>query len=258
MKVVLLAGGMGSRISEESHLKPKPMIEIGEKPILWHIMKIYATYGFTEFIICCGYKGTVIKRYFVNYYQNASDVHIDLADETCIPVENIAEPWKVTMVDTGLHTLTAGRIKKIREYVGEAPFMMTYGDGVGNINIRKLLEFHQVHGRTATITAAKPAGRWGNLQMDERTGQVTSFREKSHADTAWVNAGFAVFNPEIFSWLGDGNSMLETEPYERLSAAGEMIAYRHEGFWHPMDTMRDKGILEQLWNEGNAPWKLWQ
>lgn len=172
--------------------------------------------------------------------------------------EDIAEPWKVTMMDTGLHTLTAGRIKKIQEYIGEEPFMMTYGDGVGDIDIPKLLEFHQSHGKIATITAAKPAGRWGNLEINEQTGQVTAFREKNRVDTAWVNAGFAVFQPEIFDWLGDGNSMLEEEPYEKLSVAGEMVAYHHTGFWYPMDTLRDKRVLEQLWNEGKAPWKLWK
>lgn len=178
MKVVILAGGMGSRISEESHLKPKPMIEIGDKPILWHIMKIYASYGFTDFIVCCGYKGTMIKQYFVNYYRNASDITVELGNDTSYVNKNVAEPWNVTMIDTGLHTLTAGRILDVRDYVGDEPFMLTYGDGVGNINIKEVLKFHNSHGKAATITAAKPAGRWGNLQIDEETELVSAFREK--------------------------------------------------------------------------------
>lgn len=258
MKVVILAGGMGSRISEESHLRPKPMIEIGDKPILWHIMKIYASYGFTDFIICCGYKGTMIKQYFVDYYKNISDVCVELDSETSHALKSNVEPWKVTMVDTGLHTLTAGRILKVLEYIGDEPFMLTYGDGVGNVDIRELLDFHQERGRVATITAAKPAGRWGNLQINEENDLVTAFREKDAIDTAWVNAGFAIFSPKIFEYLGDGSMMLENLPYENLASDGQMVAYRHYGFWHPMDTMRDKAVLEEMWNSGHAPWKIWE
>lgn len=256
MKVVLLAGGMGTRISEESHLKPKPMIEIGDYPILWHIMKIYSSYGFNDFIICCGYKGHMIKEYFMNYYMHASDITIDLKDNATTVHENVAEPWKITLVDTGLHTPTAGRVLKVKKYIGDEPFMLTYGDGVSNVDIKKLLEFHHSHGKIATITAAKPTGRWGTIQIDEDTQSVNAFREKSQEDQAWVNTGFAVFNKEVFDYLEE-DKMLEDTPYERLSEEGQMVAFKHTGFWAPMDTMRDKDYLEQQWSSGHAPWKLW-
>lgn len=258
MKVVILAGGMGSRISEESRLRPKPMIEIGGKPVLWHIMKIYASQGFQDFVVCCGYKGTVIKKYFVDYYRNTSDISVSLRENEKHPLESAREQWKVTLINTGLHTLTAGRVLRVRDYLGEEPFMLTYGDGVGDVNLHKLLEFHYSHKKTATITAAKPAGRWGNIQIDEESGNVMAFREKNQVDTAWDNAGFAVFNKEIFDYLGDGSSMLENAPYEALVRDGQMAACRHEGFWHPMDTMRDKSVLEGLWTSGSAPWKVWE
>ncbi|MDF2609539.1 MAG: glucose-phosphate cytidylyltransferase [Lachnospiraceae bacterium] len=258
MKVVILAGGMGTRISEESHLKPKPMVEIGERPILWHIMKIYSYYGFHDFIICCGYKGDLIKEYFMNYYMHQSDVTIDLANNTTQIHENTSEPWKVTLVNTGLHTATGGRIKMIQKYVNEEPFMMTYGDGVSDVDIKALVEYHNMHGKIATITATRPAGRFGAIQVDEESNEVNSFKEKAKQDQAWVNAGFAVFNKEIFNYLGDGSKMLETEPYEKLAEDGQMVAYKHDGFWSPMDTMRDKSYLESCWNGGNAPWKLWK
>lgn len=256
MKVVILAGGMGSRISEESHLRPKPMIEIGGRPILWHIMKIYSSYGFNDFIICCGYKGHMIKEYFMDYYMNESDITVDLKNNDTTIHQNTSEPWKVTLVNTGLHTPTAGRIKQILKYTQDEPFMMTYGDGVSNVNIPELLEFHKKMGKIVTITAAKPAGRWGTIQIDEEKQLVTTFKEKAKMEQAYVNAGYAVFNPEVVGYLDDEH-MLETVPYEKLSADEQMAAYQHDGFWYPMDTMRDKDYLEAEWASGDAPWKLW-
>lgn len=256
MKVVILAGGMGSRISEESHLRPKPMIEIGGRPILWHIMKIYSYYGFNDFIICCGYKGHMIKEYFIDYYMNESDITVDLSTNDTTIHQNMAEPWKVTLVNTGLQTPTAGRIKQILKYTGDEPFMMTYGDGVSDVNIPQLLEFHQKMGKIVTITAARPAGRWGTIQVDHSKHIVTTFKEKEKVDQAFVNAGFAVFNPEVKDYLDDIH-MLETLPYERLTMDGQMAAYQHEGFWYPMDTIRDRDYLEEEWATGKAPWKMW-
>lgn len=257
MKVVILAGGMGTRISEESRLKPKPMIEIGENPILWHIMKIYSHYGFHEFVICCGYKGQMIKEYFMDYYMIESDVVIDLKNNTSTICENMTESWTITLANTGLHTNTAGRVRQIQKYIGNEPFMLTYGDGVADIDIPALLQFHKESGTIATITAAKPSGRWGMIQINPETQIVESIREKNQADEAWVNAGFAVMEPEIFKYLTDDTQQLEKQPYEALTRDGQMSAYRHEGFWQPMDTMRDKKVLEDLWESGNAPWKLW-
>lgn len=258
MKVVILAGGMGTRISEESHLKPKPMVEIGGYPILWHIMKIYSSYGYNDFIICCGYKGHVIKEYFLDYYMYQSDITIDLANNDLTVHETITEPWKVTLVNTGLYTSTAGRIKQIQRYVGDETFMMTYGDGVADVDIAALVDFHKKQGKAVTITTTRPAGRFGVLQMDDEAELVRSFKEKGTEDQAWVNAGFAVFNKEIFDYLGDGSEMLEQSPYESLAQAGQMAAYKHDGFWSPMDTMRDKNYLEELWQSGNAKWKIWE
>lgn len=257
MKVVILAGGRGTRISEESIVRPKPMVEIGENPIIWHIMKGYSYYGFNDFIICCGYKGHMIKEYFVDYYIHQADVTVDLQDNALKFHQSKAEPWKVTLVNTGLDTNTAGRVLNVRSYIGEEPFMLTYGDGVSDVNINALLEFHKKSGRIATITAAKPAGRFGSISISEAC-EVQSFREKALEDEAWVNIGFAVFNPEVFAYLGDGSKMLETEPYERLAAEHQMAAYKHYGFWSPMDTMRDKIVLEELWSRGQAPWKVWK
>lgn len=258
MKTVILAGGMGTRISEESYLKPKPMIEIGARPILWHIMKIYSAYGYNEFIICCGYLGHVIKEYFLDYYMYQSDITIDLRCNDVTVHQTVGEPWKVTLVNTGLHTTTAGRIKKIQKYVGEEPFFMTYGDGVADIDIAALRAFHEKQGRAATITTTRPAGRFGILQVDDSEKLVRSFKEKGTQEQAWVNAGFAVFNKEIFGYLGDGGDMLEQGPYERLAKAGQMAAYRHTGFWSPMDTVRDRKYLEGLWENGDAAWKIWE
>lgn len=257
MKVVILAGGRGSRLSEETDLKPKPMVEIGSEPILWHIMKIYSYYGFNDFVICCGYKGKMIKEYFTDYYMQTSDITVDLGSNSVKIHENTTEPWKVTLVDTGLTTNTAGRVMRVRKYLEDEPFMLTYGDGVSNVNIRKVLEFHEEHHKIATITASKPAGRWGTIQIEDETGIVENFREKSKRDTVWVNSGFAVFEQDIFQYLIDENEQLEREPYDRLVAAGQIDAYKHTGFWQAMDTVNDKSILERYWEGGNAPWKLW-
>lgn len=257
MKVVILAGGKGTRISEESVLKPKPMIEIGGMPILWHIMKIYSFYGFHEFIICCGYKGQMIKDYFIHYYMHQSDSTFSLADQAVTVHENHAEPWKVTLANTGLHTLTAGRILKVKDYIDDDEFLLTYGDGVSDVNIHKLIEFHHANGRISTITTTQPPGRFGALKIDHATSLVKGFKEKARADQAWVNAGFMVLNRKIFDYLGDGSEMLEAGPLEAVARDGEMTAYKHDGFWSPMDTMRDKEYLEELWETGKAPWKLW-
>lgn len=257
MKVVILAGGMGSRISEESQYKPKPMIEIGEKPILWHIMKLYSHYGYNDFIICCGYKGHMIKDYFVHYYMYQMDGIFHLGEGRAEMRSSKAEPWKVTLVNTGLHTLTAGRILKIQEYIGEDEnFMLTYGDGVADVNISALLDFHWKQGRIATITTTQPAGRFGALKIGT-DGRIEHFKEKARKDQSWVNAGFMVLNREIFKYLGDGSEMLEDGPFEALVKDGELSAYRHSGFWSPMDTMRDRDFLEKLWESRTAPWKVW-
>ncbi len=258
MKVVILAGGKGTRISEESQWKPKPMVEVGGRPILWHIMKIYSYYGFHDFIICCGYKGQMIKEYFVHYYMHQSDSTFSLADRTVSVHKSSVEPWKVTLVNTGLDTMTAGRILKIRDYIDdEEEFFLTYGDGVADVNIAKLLDCHHEYGKIATITATQPEGRFGTLRIDEQTNQVNGFREKARADQVWVNAGFMVLNRKIFEYLRDGSQMLEAGPMEAVASAGGMMAYRHNGFWSPMDTLKDKEYLEKLWESQKAPWKVW-
>ncbi|WP_075680088.1 glucose-1-phosphate cytidylyltransferase [Roseburia sp. 831b] len=257
MKVVILAGGRGSRLSEETYLKPKPMVEVGEAPILWHIMKIYSSYGYDEFVICCGYKGEMIKEYFMDYYMRASDITIDLSDNSYQVHEKVAEPWKVTLVNTGLNTNTAGRLMRVRKYLNEEPFMLTYGDGVSNVNIDELVKYHNSQKKIATITAARPAGRWGAIQIEDDTNLVQSFREKEAQDQAWVNSGFAVFEPEIFNYLTDESQQLEREPYDKLVRDNQMNAFKHYGFWHPMDTVNDKAVLEDYWHSGHAPWKIW-
>ena len=258
MKVVILAGGLGTRISEESHLKPKPMIEVGDAPILWHIMKYYSSYGFNEFIICCGYKGYVIKEYFADYYLHRSDVTFDFANNNEMIIHNnVAEPWKVTVVDTGLHTMTGGRLKRIQKYVGDQTFMMTYGDGVSDIDLNALLEFHRVHKKAATLTAIQPGGRFGVLDIDDNE-TVRQFSEKAKEDGGWINAGFMVLEPEVFDYIEGDDTFFEKEPLENLALDGKLAAYRHEGFWKCMDTMRDKGMLDELWNSGQAPWKRWE
>ena len=256
MKVVLLAGGFGTRISEESHLKPEPMIEIGDQPILWHIMKHYSSYGYNEFIICAGYKQHIIKQYFADYYLHRSDITFDFSDGGNIVVHNnVSEPWKVTVVDTGLNTMTGGRIKRIQKFIGDEPFMMTYGDGVSDVNISELVNFHKRHGKLVTMTAVQPEGRFGILDLDGEA--VKAFREKSQDDMGYINAGFMVLQPEVFSTIEDDSTIFERAPLETLANKGELIAFRHDGFWQCMDTQRDKQKLEELWASGNAPWRNW-
>ena len=254
MKVVILAGGKGTRISEETRLRPKPMVEIGGRPILWHIMKQYAAFGFRKFIICCGYKGHMIKEYFVNYYRNNSQLEISLKDQKAKVLVKNSEPWKVTLVNTGLETLTAGRILRVKDYIGEEPFLLTYGDGVSNVDIHQLLQFHRQQGKMVTISTTQPEGRFGALKLDETGSQVQGFKEKARMDQAWINIGFMVMEPGVFDYLGDGDSMLETLPFERLVNDGQLAAYKHDGFWSPMDNIHDREYLEQLWNTGRAPW----
>ncbi|QWU15227.1 glucose-1-phosphate cytidylyltransferase [Paenibacillus sophorae] len=255
MKAVILAGGYGTRISEESHLRPKPMIEIGEKPILWHIMKMYSHYGFNDFVICLGYKGNVIKEYFSNYYLYNSDVTFDYANHNEVLIhQRKAEPWKVTLVDTGLETLTGGRLKRIAEFVGEETFMMTYGDGLSSIDLGALLKFHRSHGKLATVTVTQPPGRFGAMQLNDQQ-RVEAFREKPKGDNSWINAGFFVLEPQVFQYIEGDRTVFEQEPLERLASEGHLMGFQFEDFWHPMDTLRDKNYLDQLWKSGNAPWK---
>ncbi|MDK2789589.1 MAG: glucose-phosphate cytidylyltransferase [Methanothermococcus sp.] len=255
MKVVILAGGFGTRLAEETHSIPKPMVEIGGKPILWHIMKIYSTYGFNDFVICLGYKGYVIKEYFANYFLHNSDVTIDIKNNSMEIHNNYSEPWKVTLVDTGLNTMTGGRLKRVAKYLDDETFMLTYGDGVGNINIKELIEFHRSHGKLATVTATQPEGRFGALKLENN--KVTSFAEKMDNKDSWINGGFFVLEPEVINYIKDDNTIWEREPLEKLSKDGELMAYFHDGFWKPMDKLKDKMDLEEMWNSGNAPWKIW-
>ena len=256
MKVVILAGGLGTRISEESVYKPKPMIEIGEKPIMWHIMKYYSAFGFHEFIICCGYKQHVIKEWFADYYLHNSDVTFDLANNSMEVHNNYSEPWKVTLVDTGLYTMTGGRIRRIRPYVGDEPFMMTYGDGVCNVDLNALKAFHESHGKIATITTVNVAQLKGVLDID-KDNTVTSFREKDEKDNSLINGGFMVLNPGIFDYLDGDDTIFEREPMQSLAAEGELKSFYHDGFWQCMDTQREMKKLEELWQSGEAPWKIW-
>lgn len=257
MKVVLLAGGFGTRISEESHLKPKPMIEIGEQPVLWHIMKSYSHYGFNEFIICAGYKQHVIKEYFADYYLHRSDITFDFSNQNQVTVHsNEAEPWKVTVVDTGLNTMTGGRIKRIQKYVGAEPFMMTYGDGVCDIDLNQLLAFHQRHGKLATMTAVQPGGRFGTLEIED-DATISRFAEKRKEDGGWINGGYMVLEPQVFDYIEGDATTFEREPLERLSQEGQLSAYQYAGFWQCMDTLRDKLFLEDLLEKRQAPWKCW-
>lgn len=259
MKVVILAGGLGTRISEESHLKPKPMIGIGDQPILWHIMKYYSSFGFDDFIICCGYKGHVIKEYFADYYLHRSDITFDFSAGNNMTVhENVAEPWRVTLVDTGLNTQTGGRVKRVQKYIGDEPFMLTYGDGVSNIDLNALLEQHKKSGKIVTLTGIQPGGRFGVLDLDEAGTTVNGFREKATQDGGWINGGFMVMEPTVFDYLSAEEScILERKPLETLANEGNLGIYKHDGFWQCMDTQRDKGLLENLWHSSNAPWKVW-
>lgn len=252
MKVVILAGGLGTRISEESHLRPKPMIEIGDQPILWHIMKLYSHYGFNDFIICAGYRQYIIKEYFADYFLHTSDITFDIKQNSIEVHDNHAEPWRVTVVDTGLNTMTGGRVKRIRSYVGDEHFLLTYGDGVSDVNISELAAFHQRSGKLATITAIQPGGRFGRLDMDER-GAVNGFQEKRQED-----GGFMALSPKVFDYIEGDGAILERAPFETLAAEGQMNAYKHDGFWQCMDTMRDKELLDRLWESGEAPWKVWR
>ncbi len=256
MKIVILAGGMGTRISEETHLKPKPMIEIGDKPILWHIMKIYSHYGFNDFIICLGYKGYYIKEYFSNYALHNCDVTFDIQNHKTEIHHNNAEPWKVTLIDTGLETMTGGRVKKIQSYVENKTFMLTYGDGVANVDISSLIDFHKKNGKTATVTAVQPTGRFGALEIDD-SHRVAAFQEKPDGDGAWINGGFFVLEPEIFNYIEGDHTFFEHEPLQNLAKQNNLTAFKHNGFWQPMDTLRDKNHLEELWAANEAPWKVW-
>lgn len=257
MKVVILAGGFGTRISEESHLKPKPMIEIGEKPILWHIMKTYSYYGFNDFIICAGYKQHIIKEWFANYFIHNSDITFDFSQENQMVVHNkFSEPWKVTVIDTGLNTMTGGRVKRVRNYINNEPFLLTYGDGVSNVNIKDTVDFHFKHGKLATITAVQPEGRFGVLDIVDN--KIQDFREKSKEDMGWINAGFMVLDPKVIDYIKDDTTMFEREPFEKLANDGELMCYKHYGFWQCMDTLRDKEKLEGLWSSNKAPWKVYE
>lgn len=257
MKVVILAGGLGTRISEESHLRPKPMIEIGGMPILWHIMKSYSYYGYNEFIICCGYKGYMIKEYFADYYLHRSDITFDFSADNKLTIHsNVAEPWKVTLVDTGLNTMTGGRIKRVQNYIGSETFMLTYGDGVTDLDINKLVTKHKNGRVLATITAIQPGGRFGVLNLDDG-GKVNSFSEKAKEDGGWINAGFMVLEPKIFKLIKGDDTILEKEPLETLALENQLNAYKHDGFWQCMDTQRDREVLEQLLENNSAPWVKW-
>ena len=257
MKAVILAGGLGTRISEETHLKPKPMIEIGGKPILWHVMKIYSAHGVNDFIICCGYKGYLIKEYFANYFLHTSDVTFDIAKNTMEVHHRYAEPWRVTLVDTGEDTMTGGRLKRVASYVGsDDAFCMTYGDGVSDVNIDQVIAFHRSSQVLATLTAARPPGRFGALDLDS-SGRVRNFKEKPSGDGGMINGGFFVLSPKVFDLIEGDKTIWEREPLESLAEKGQLAAYTHDGFWQPMDTLRDKTHLEELWASGKAPWKIW-
>lgn len=258
MKVVILAGGLGTRISEESHLRPKPMIEIGEKPILWHIMKHYSHYGFNEFVICLGYKGYMIKEFFADYYLHMSDITFDFTSENKFEIhQNVAEPWKVTLVDTGLNTQTGGRLARVKKYLNNERFMLTYGDGVSNVNLNKLLETHIESKKLFTITAVQPGGRFGVLQIDDKTDDLRGFTEKAKEDGGWINGGFMVMEPGVFEYLSGDECVLEQIPMRKMTEQGNGFAFKHDGFWQCMDTQRDKELLTKLWDEKVAPWKVW-
>jgi glucose-1-phosphate cytidylyltransferase len=258
MKAVILAGGLGTRLSEETDLRPKPMVEIGGMPILWHIMKTYSAHGVNDFVICCGYKGYVIKEYFANYFLHQSDVTFCMKDNSMLVHQNNAEPWTVTLVDTGENTLTGGRLKRVKDYVkDEEAFCFTYGDGVGNVDITQLIQFHQAHGKQATLTATRPPGRYGALKFCANN-LVECFQEKPDGDGSWINGGYFVLNPKVLDLISDDQSSWEGEPLAQLARQGELVAFHHAGFWQPMDTLREKNLLNELWNAGKAPWKVWE
>ncbi len=255
MKAVILAGGLGTRISEETHLRPKPMIEIGGRPILWHIMKIYSAHGVNDFIICLGYKGYVIKEYFANYFLHMSDVTFDMGRNTMEVHQRYAEPWRVTLVDTGDQTMTGGRLRRVREHLDDEPFCFTYGDGLSDVDVAAEIEFHRQHGQLATVCAVQPPGRYGALKL--AGDSVEGFLEKPPGDGAWINGGFFVLQPEVIDYIEDDSTSWEAQPLERLASEGALRAYTHRGFWQPMDTLRDKNQLDAIWQSGNAPWKKW-
>lgn len=257
MKAVILAGGYGTRISEETHLKPKPMIEIGGKPVLWHIMKIYSHYGINDFIICLGYKGYMIKEYFANYYLHMSDITFNMQENHTEIHHNTSEPWRVTLVDTGLETMTGGRLKKVRKYIGNETFCFTYGDGVSDVNIAEIIKFHRDTGTKATLTAVQPPGRFGAIDILDNS-RITSFEEKPQGDGNWVNGGYFVLEPEVFDLIEDHTTVWELGPMEKLANDNQLSAFKHSGFWQPMDTLRDKVKLEELWSSRKAPWKVWE
>jgi glucose-1-phosphate cytidylyltransferase len=257
MKVVILAGGFGTRLSEQTSVRPKPMVEIGDMPILWHIMKIYHSYGLKEFVICCGYKGFAIKEYFANYVLHHADVTFETRDRNIEIHRSDAEDWKVTLVDTGLSTMTGGRLKRVADYLDDGPFCLTYGDGVSDVDIKKLLAFHNAQGTYATMTAVQPPGRFGAFSLGASENQVAHFREKPQGDNAWVNGGFFVLDRNVLDYIGGDDSVWEREPMENLARDGQLSAHKHAGFWQPMDTLRDRMYLEELWSSGEAPWKVW-
>ncbi len=257
MKAVILAGGYGTRLSEETAVRPKPMVEIDGQPILWHIMKIYSAHGINDFIICLGYKGHVIKEYFAQYFLHRSDVTIDLRSNNMEIHHRAIEPWKVTLVDTGDKSMTGGRLKRVQQYIGDETFCFTYGDGVSNVDIGELLRFHRQQGTLATLTAVQPVGRFGAFTLDKDRAQIGTFKEKPAGDGSWVNGGFFVLEPEVMDYITGDTTVWEREPMERLAQDGQLSAFRFDGFWHPMDTLRDKTVLEELWQSGNAPWKIW-
>jgi glucose-1-phosphate cytidylyltransferase len=257
VKAVILAGGFGTRISEESSIRPKPMVEVGDKPILWHIMKIYSSYGINDFIICCGYKSHVIKEYFSSYHLRCSDVTFDLGKNEMEIHNSCVEPWRVTLVETGDGTMTGGRLKRVKDYIGDETFCFTYGDGVSDINIKELVEFHKTQGVLATLTAVQPPGRFGAFKLEHDENKVSSFKEKPDGDGAWINSGFFVLEPAIMEYIEGDSTSWEKEPMEALAGAGKLAAFRHHGFWQPMDTLRDKHVLDDLWESGQAPWRVW-
>jgi glucose-1-phosphate cytidylyltransferase len=257
MKAVILAGGLGTRLSEETSIKPKPMVEIGGQPILWHIMKIYSAYGINDFIICCGYKGYVIKEYFANYFLRMSDVTFDMRFNQMNVHNGNAEPWRVTLVDTGESTMTGGRLKRVREHIGNETFCFTYGDGVSSINIGELIEFHKAEKTLATLTATQPPGRFGAISLGQEQTKITSFHEKPGGDGAWINGGYFVLEPDVIDCIADDSTVWEQEPLQKLAQDEQLSAFKHGGFWQPMDTLKDKNYLEGLWKSGSAPWKVW-
>ena len=257
MKVVILAGGFGTRLSEETEFRPKPMVEIGGHPIIWHIMKIYSAYGYNEFLVCLGYKGYIIKEYFANYFLHMSDVTFNLKTGEMTLHRSNSEDWKVTLIDTGLNTMTGGRIKRVKNFIRDETFMVTYGDGVSDVNVKRLVEFHRENHKYATLTAVQPPGKFGSLSLDI-SSRVTKFTEKPAGDGAWINAGFFVLEPAIFDYIEGDSTSWEREPLENLAKDGQLVAYKHYGFWKCMDTLRDKRELEKLWNSGNPPWKVWK